>query len=77
MWGKFGNIPQGGYITFPIAFEKEGYVVTGNDINDNNIENQVLSFRDITRTGVKVYSQGVRDSVVKPTAYGQYIAFGK
>lgn len=75
-WGKFSNISQGGYITLPIAFGKEGYVVTGNDINDNNSENQVLSFRDITRTGVKVYSQSVRDSVVKPTAYGQYIALG-
>ena len=75
-WGAFTNIPIGGTISFPASFDRECYVVVGNDMNGNNIDNQVHSFREHTRTGVKVYSQAARDGLNKTSAWGRYIAVG-
>ena len=75
-WGAFNNIPIGGTISFPVSFDRECYVVVGNDVNGNNVDNQVHSFREHTRTGVKVYSQAVKDGLNKTSAWGRYIAVG-
>lgn len=75
-WGAFNNVPIGGTISFPVSFDRECYVVVGNDVNGNNVDNQVHSFREHTRTGVKVYSQAARDGLNKSTAWGRYIAVG-
>ena len=75
-WGAFNNIPIGGTISFPVSFDRECYVVVGNDVNGNNVDNQVHSFREHTRTGVKVYSQAAKDGLNKTTAWGRYIAVG-
>lgn len=75
-WGTFNNIPIGGTISFPVSFDRECYVVVGNDVNGNNVDNQVHSFREHTRTGVKVYSQAAKDGLNKTTAWGRYIAVG-
>ena len=75
-WGTFNNIPIGGTISFPVSFDRECYVVVGNDVNGNNVDNQVHSFREHTRTGVKVYSQAARDGLNKTSAWGRYIAVG-
>lgn len=75
-WGAFNNIPIGGTISFPVSFDRECYVVVGNDVNGNNVDNQVHSFREHTRTGVKVYSQAAKDGLNKVTAWGRYIAVG-
>lgn len=75
-WGAFTNVPIGGTISFPASFDRECYVVVGNDMNGNNIDNQVHSFREHTRTGVKVYSQAARDGLNKTSAWGRYIAVG-
>jgi hypothetical protein len=75
-WGAFNNVPIGGTISFPISFDRECYVVVGNDVNGNNVDNQVHSFREHTRTGVKVYSQAAKDGLNKTTAWGRFIAVG-
>lgn len=75
-WGAFTNVPIGGTISFPVSFDRECYVVVGNDMNGNNVDNQVHSFREHTRTGVKVYSQAAKDGLNKTTAWGRYIAVG-
>lgn len=75
-WGAFNNVPIGGTISFPVSFDRECYVVVGNDVNGNNVDNQVHSFREHTRTGVKVYSQAAKDSLNKTTAWGRFIAVG-
>ena len=75
-WGAFTNVPIGGAISFPVSFDRECYVVVGNDMNGNNVDNQVHSFREHTRTGVKVYSQAAKDGLNKTTAWGRYIAVG-
>lgn len=75
-WGAFTNVPIGGTISFPASFDRECYVVVGNDMNGNNTDNQVHSFREHTRTGVKVYSQVARDGLNKTSAWGRYIAVG-
>lgn len=75
-WGAFTNVPIGGTISFPVSFDRECYVVVGNDMNGNNTDNQVHSFREHTRTGVKVYSQAARDGLNKTSAWGRYIAVG-
>lgn len=75
-WGAFNSIPIGGTISFPVSFDRECYVVVGNDVNGNNVDNQVHSFREHTRTGVKVYSQAAKDGLNKATAWGRYIAVG-
>jgi hypothetical protein len=75
-WGAFNNIPIGGTISFPVSFDGECYVVVGNDVNGNNVDNQVHSFREHTRTGVKVYSQAAKDGLNKTSAWGRYIAVG-
>lgn len=75
-WGAFNNIPIGGTISFPVSFDRECYVVVGNDVNGNNVDNQVHSFREHTRTGVKVYSQAAKDGLNKTSAWGRYIAVG-
>lgn len=75
-WGAFNNVPIGGTISFPVSFDRECYVVVGNDVNGNNVDNQVHSFREHTRTGVKVYSQAARDGLNKTSAWGRYIAVG-
>ena len=75
-WGAFNNVPIGGTISFPVSFDRECYVVVGNDVNGNNVDNQVHSFREHTRTGVKVYSQAAKDGLNKSTAWGRYIAVG-
>ena len=75
-WGAFTNVPTGGTISFPASFDRECYVVVGNDMNGNNTDNQVHSFREHTRTGVKVYSQAAKDGLNKSTAWGRYIAVG-
>jgi hypothetical protein len=74
--GAFNNVPIGGTISFPISFDRDCYVVVGNDVNGNNVDNQVHSFREHTRTGVKVYSQAAKDGLNKTTAWGRYIAVG-
>nr|DAU03173.1 MAG TPA: tail-collar fiber protein [Caudoviricetes sp.] len=75
-WGAFTNVPIGGTISFPVSFDRECYVVVGNDMNGNNVDNQVHSFREHTRTGVKVYSQAAKDGVNKTTAWGRFITVG-
>ena len=75
-WGAFTNVPIGGTISFPVSFDRECYVVVGNDMNGNNVDNQVHSFREYTRTGVKVYSQAAKDGLNKTSAWGRYIAVG-
>lgn len=75
-WGAFNNVPIGGTISFPVSFDRECYVVVGNDVNGNNVDNQVHSFREHTRTGVKVYSQAAKDGLNKATAWGRFIAVG-
>ena len=75
-WGAFNNIPIGGTISFPVVFESACFAVVGNDVNGNNVDNQVHSFREHTRTGVKVYSQAAKDGLNKSTAWGRYIAVG-
>lgn len=75
-WGAFTNVPIGGTISFPVSFDRECYVVVGNDMNGNNADNQVHSFREHTRTGVKVYSQAAKDGLNKTSAWGRYIAVG-
>ena len=75
-WGACNNVPIGGTISFPISFDRECYVVVGNDVNGNNVDNQVHSFREHTRTGVKVYSQAAKDGLNKTTAWGRFIAVG-
>lgn len=75
-WGTFTNVPIGGTISFPVSFDRECYVVVGNDMNGNNVDNQVHSFREHTRTGVKVYSQAAKDGLNKTSAWGRYIAVG-
>lgn len=75
-WGAFNNVPIGGTISFPVAFESACFAVVGNDVNGNNVDNQVHSFREHTRTGVKVYSQAAKDGLNKSTAWGRYIAVG-
>ena len=75
-WGAFTNVPIGGTISFPVSFDRECYVVVGNDMNGNNVDNQVHSFREHTRTGVKVYSQAAKDGLNKTSAWGRYIAVG-
>ena len=75
-WGAFNNISIGGTISFPVSFDRECYVVVGNDVNGNNVDNQVHSFREHTRTGVKVYSQAAKDGLNKTSAWGRYIAVG-
>lgn len=75
-WGAFTNVPIGGTISFPVSFDRECYVVVGNDMNGNNVDNQVHSFREHTRTGVKVYSQAAKDGLNKTTAWGRFIAVG-
>ena len=75
-WGAFNNIPIGGTISFPVSFDRECYVVVGNDVNGNNVDNQVHSFREHTRTGVKVYSQATKDGLNKTSAWGRFIAVG-
>lgn len=75
-WGAFNNIPIGGTISFPVSFDTTCFVAVGNDVNGNNTDNQVHSFREHTRTGVKVYSQAARDGLNKTSAWGRYIAVG-
>lgn len=75
-WGAFNNVPIGGTISFPVSFDRECYVVVGNDVNGNNVDNQVHSFREHTRTGVKVYSQAAKDGLNKTSAWGRFIAVG-
>lgn len=75
-WGAFTSVPIGGTISFPVSFDRECYAVVGNDMNGNNVDNQVHSFREHTRTGVKVYSQAAKDGLNKTSAWGRYIAVG-
>ncbi len=75
-WGTFNNVPIGGTISFPVSFDRECYVVVGNDVNGNDVDNKVHSFREHTRTGVKVYSQAAKDGLNKTSAWGRYIAVG-
>lgn len=72
----FNNVPIGGTISFPVSFDRECYVVVGNDVNSDNTNNQVHSFREHARTGVKVYSQAAKDGLNKTSAWGRYIAVG-
>lgn len=69
-------MPIGGIISFPVSFDTTCFAVVGNDVNGNNTDNQVHSFREHTRTGVKVYSQAARDGLNKTSAWGRYIAVG-
>ena len=75
-WGAFNNVPIGGTILFPVSFDRECYVVVGNDVNGNNRDNQVHSFREYTRSSFKIFSQAALDSGNKTTAWGRYIAVG-
>ena len=75
-WGAFNNVPIGGTISFPVSFDTACFAAVGNDVNGNNTDNQVHSFREHTRTGVKVYSQAARDGLNKTSAWGRYIAVG-
>lgn len=75
-WGAFNNVSIGGTVSFPVTFASACFVVVGNDVNGNNVDNQVHSFREHTRTGVKVYSQAAKDGLNKSTAWGRYIAVG-
>ena len=75
-WGAFNNVPIGGTISFPVSFDNSCYVVVGNDVNGNNRDNQVHSFREYTRSSFKIFSQAALDSGNKTTAWGRYIAVG-
>ena len=75
-WGVFNNVSIGSTVSFPIAFERECFAVVGNDVNGNNRDNQVHSFREYTRTTFKIFSQAALDSSVKSSAWGRYIAVG-
>lgn len=75
-WGAFNNVPIGGTISFPVSFDTTCFAAVGNDVNGNNTDNQVHSFREHTRTGVKIYSQAARDGLNKTSAWGRYIAVG-
>ena len=75
-WGAFNNVPIGGTISFPVSFDTACFASVGNDVIGNNTDNQVHSFREHTRTGVKVYSQAARDGLNKTSAWGRYIAVG-
>lgn len=75
-WGAFNNVSIGGTISFPVSFDTTCFAAVGNDVNGNNTDNQVHSFREHTRTGVKVYSQAARDGLNKTSAWGRYIAVG-
>ena len=75
-WGAFNNVPIGNTFSFPISFDNACYVVVGNDVNGNNRDNQVHSFREYTRSSFKIFSQAVLDSGNKTTAWGRYIAVG-
>lgn len=75
-WGAFNNISIGSTVSFPVAFERECFAVVGNDVNGNNRDNKVHSFREYTRTNFKIFSQAALDSSVKSSAWGRYIAVG-
>lgn len=75
-WGAFNNVPIGGTISFPVSFDTACFAAVGNDVNSDNTNNQVHSFREHTRTGVKVYSQAAKDGLNKTGAWGRYIAVG-
>ena len=75
-WGAFNNVSIGSTITFPIAFDRLCFVAVGNDVNGNNRDNQVHSFREYTRTNCKIFTQAALDSKVTSTAWGRYIAVG-
>lgn len=75
-WGTFNNIQIGSTVSFAISFDRECYVVVGNDVNGNNRDNQVHSFRDYTRTNFKIFSQAALDSSNRSSAWGRYIAVG-
>ena len=75
-WGAFNNVPIGSTISFPVSFDTACFLAVGNDVNGNNIDNQVHSFREYTRTGVKVYSQAAKDGENRTGAWGRYIALG-
>lgn len=75
-WGAFNNVPIGNTFSFPISFDNACYVVVGNDVNGNNRDNQVHSFREYTRSSFKIFSQAALDSGNKTTAWGRYIAVG-
>ena len=74
--GAFNNVSIGSTVSFPVAFERECFAVVGNDVNGNNRDNQVHSFREYTRTTFKVFSQAALDSSAKSSAWGRYIAVG-
>ena len=75
-WGAFNNVSIGSTVSFPVAFERECFAVVGNDVNGNNRDNQVHSFKEYTRTTFKIFSQAALDSSVKSSAWGRYIAVG-
>lgn len=75
-WGAFNNVPIGNTFSFPVSFDRECYVVVGNDVNGNNRDNQVHSFREYTRSSFKIFSQAALDSGNKTTSWGRYIAVG-
>ena len=75
-WGAFNNVPIGNTFSFPVSFDNSCYVVVGNDVNGNNRDNQVHSFREYTRSSFKIFSQAALDSGNKTTAWGRYIAVG-
>lgn len=75
-WGAFNNVPIGGTISFPVSFDTACFVAVGNDVNGNNKDNQVHSFREYTRSSFKIFSQAALDSGNKTTAWGRYIAVG-
>lgn len=75
-WGAFNNVPIGGTISFPVSFDTACFAAVGNDVNGNNRDNQVHSFREYTRSSVKIFSQAALDSSNKTTAWGRYIAVG-
>lgn len=75
-WGAFNNVPIGNTFSFPVSFDNTCYVVVGNDVNGNNRDNQVHSFREYTRSSFKIFSQAALDSGNKTTAWGRYIAVG-
>ena len=75
-WGAFNNVPIGNTFSFPVSFDNACYVVVGNDVNGNNRDNQVHSFREYTRSSFKIFSQAALDSGNKTTAWGRYIAVG-
>ena len=75
-WGAFNDVPIGNTFSFPVSFDNACYVVVGNDVNGNNRDNQVHSFREYTRSSFKIFSQAALDSGNKTTAWGRYIAVG-